>query len=286
MYKDANRMNAKFLSVAFIAVVVCLSVALVMQQRYSAALAMERSKNLEQIAAAKSELNTLQEKLTRTEQERDKLKADAAEVHKLRGELSTLRKAKDDLEKKAAAQQARVAPKPEAPPTPTPPAPAAFSNYAEVAQFAEGLRTKTRSGVPLTAEETAWLQQAKPELEKLEASPESFAAFQASMIQATAGITDPQKVERIQQAIQKVYQNAVARGLNLQSRPQDDASWVQQRHQLDRRGTTAVQTILSPEERAAFDRSFLGIMGVDLGTGVDKSLYPPGFLGDPVPRTQ
>ena len=37
---------------------------------------------------------------------------------------------------------------------------------------------------------------------------------------------------------------------------------------------------LTPEERQAFDRAFIGVMGVDLGTGVDKSNYPPGFLGN------
>ena len=28
---------------------------------------------------------------------------------------------------------------------------------------------------------------------------------------------------------------------------------------------------------------FLGVMGVDLGTGVDHSNYPPGFFGQPPP---
>ena len=99
------------------------------------------------------------------------------------------------------------------------------------------------------------------------------------MIQTVAGVTDPEKVERIRQGIQKVYENAASRGLTLDRRPaEEDPAWVEQRHQLDRRGTAMVQRVLDENERAAFDRSFLGVMGVDLGTGVDKSLYPPGFL--------
>ena len=133
------------------------------------------------------------------------------------------------------------------------------------------------SGTPPTAEEMAWLQQIKPELEKLESTPQDFATFQSAMIQQVAGVTDPEKLEKIRQGIQKVYENAVNRGLTLQQR-QDDPTWVEQRHQLDRRGTTMVQRVLDENERAAFDRSFLGVMGVDLGTGVDKSIYPPGFL--------
>ena len=100
------------------------------------------------------------------------------------------------------------------------------------------------------------------------------------MIQSVTGITDQQKIDQIRQTIEKVYDNALRRGLNLQSRPEGDAAWVDQRHQLDRRGTSAVHRILDENERAAFDRSFLGVMGVDLGTGVDKSLYPPGFLAE------
>ena len=134
------------------------------------------------------------------------------------------------------------------------------------------------SGAPLTAEESAWLQQTKSQLDKLESSPAEFAAFQAAMIKDVVGITDPQKVERIQQTIQKVYENAVNRGLTIENRPPGDAAWVEQRHQLDRRGTTGIQRILDENERAAFDGNFLGVMGADLGTGVDKSLYPPGFL--------
>ena len=67
--------------------------------------------------------------------------------------------------------------------------------------------------------------------------------------------------------------------LDIPSKPASDTeNWVNQRHRLDRRATSAIQGMLTPEERSLFDRAFLGIMGIDLGTGVDKSNNPRGFL--------
>ena len=54
---------------------------------------------------------------------------------------------------------------------------------------------------------------------------------------------------------------------------------MQKRHQLDRRATRALQDMLTAEEKRLFNNAFLGVMGIDLGNGVDKSNYPPGFLG-------
>ena len=276
-------MNVKSLVVVvFAATVATLAVGLVARQRSETILATERSKHAAELAAVKEQSAVLAEKLKQAEKERDKFKLEAAEIHKLRGELSTLRKNNEDLARKAAQKPAAPVPAAEPASATAQNVPANFSNYSEVAQFAGGLRVRMMNGGQLSPEETAWLQQMKPELEKLEANPETFASFQASMIQSMAGITDPEKVEKIRQTVQKVYENAVSRGLTVDARPPQDADWVQQRHQLDRRGTSAVQRMLSEEERAAFDRSFLGVMGVDLGTGVDKTLYPPGFLGEAV----
>jgi hypothetical protein len=273
-------MNAKSVVTGIIlASAVFIAILLTYGRRNTAVKAAEQQRQSAEITNLKARAATLEEKLAGTEKERDRLKAEASEVYKLRAEVSTLRKAREALEKQAA-QQARVTP-----PAPPQPQPATNSvpqgpagQYAEVAQDIAAIRKKMSSGTPPTAEEMAWLQQIKPELEKLESSPQEFAAFQTAMIQNVAGVSDPEKVAKIQQAVQKVYENAVNRGLTLQQRQAEDPAWVEQRHQLDRRGTTAIQRILDENERAAFDRSFLGVMGVDLGTGVDKALYPPGFL--------
>jgi hypothetical protein len=116
----------------------------------------------------------------------------------------------------------------------------------------------------------------------LERSPAEFADFQAGFIQAALGISDPAKIQLMHEIIQQTYEQAVANGLDIPSKPTvttDD--WVQRRFQLDRAATARIQLLLTPDERSLFDRAFLGVMGVDLGgVGVDKSNYPKGFLGE------
>ena len=115
----------------------------------------------------------------------------------------------------------------------------------------------------------------------LERSPADFADFQTAFIQGAVGISDPAKLQQIHDLIRQTYEHAVANGLDVSSKPAADAdAWVQRRFQLDRRATTAVEQFLTPDERSAFGRAFLGVMGIDLGRGdVDKSNYPKGFLG-------
>ncbi len=119
----------------------------------------------------------------------------------------------------------------------------------------------------------------------LERSPVDFADFQTAFIQAAIGLTDAAQVGQIHQIIQQSYEQAVAQGLDIPSKPPTDAeSWVQRRHQLDRQSTAEVQRLLTPEQRLRFGLAFIGVMGVDLGgVGVDASNYPPGFLGPEKP---
>jgi hypothetical protein len=239
------------------------------------ALRSHHAAEMSQSAAANS---ALQQQLQTAELERDHSKRDAAEIHKLRAEISTLRKELETLRKTAATTSTKSPATDNSKPAANElTIPTSFANLSDLGQFAATIRTLGAR----TPEQIAWAQQMKLELEKLEKNPQEYAAFQAAMIEQVAGITDPQKTEQIRDLIQKTTQAAVNRGLNLQSRPEEnDSAWVQNRHQLDRRGTTAVQSLMTDEERAAFDRSFLGVIGIDLGTGVDKSFYPPGFLAE------
>ncbi|MDB6040274.1 MAG: hypothetical protein JWM99_4115, partial [Verrucomicrobiales bacterium] len=118
----------------------------------------------------------------------------------------------------------------------------------------------------------------------LERSPADFADFQSAFIEATVGLKDPAKTQQIRELIQSAYDQAVADGLDIPSKPATEASeWVQRRHQLDRKATDAVKNLLTPDQQKMFDTALLGVMGVDLGgVGVDKSNYPPGFLGPEV----
>jgi hypothetical protein len=275
-------MNLKLIVQLTVAIVAAafLSYLLASQQNVKAATQL-RAKHAAELSDAASEKNALLQQIEAAQLERDQYKAAAAEVHKLRGEVSQLRKENESLQKNlaSASRQANsAAPTSTDLALPTSAIPDSFPDHASLGQFAAGLRGKASQG-QLSPEELQWLQQIKPELEKLESHPRDFAAFQAAMIQNVTGVTDPEKAEQIRNTVQRVYEAANERGLNLQSRPAvEDAAWIDQRHQLDRRGTGAIQKLLTEDERAAFDRSFLGIMGVDLGTGIDKSMYPPGFI--------
>jgi hypothetical protein len=247
------------------------------------------------LAGVRAQLGETERKSSELEKAQDQavaevasLKGQAAEVHKLRNEVTTLRKEQSTLQNqlKLAAQKGA---KNEAAPAPQPAGaentlPAQFANLEQMTQTVAALRAKAFGGGGLTEQEKQYLQQLKPQIEQLEKSPADFATFQTAMIQQSTGINDQAKLDQIKSIIQKTYEAANTQGLDVTSRRADDPAWVQQRFQLDRRGTGAVQNILSESERAAFDQRFLGVMGVDLGTGVDKSLYPPNFFGQPAPQ--
>src|SRR5436190_1221818 len=114
----------------------------------------------------------------------------------------------------------------------------------------------------------------------LERSPGQFADFQAAFIQGVVGLSDSGKIQQIHDLLRHTYEQAVANGLDIPSKPATETdAWVQRRFQLDRHATAAVENLLTPEERTVFGRAFIGVMGVDLGAGVDRSNYPKGFLG-------
>jgi RNA polymerase sigma factor (sigma-70 family) len=118
------------------------------------------------------------------------------------------------------------------------------------------------------------------ENDTLERSPAAFADFQTAFIQAVLRLSDPSVVKQMHDLIEKTYEQAVANGLDIPSKPQTQTdAWVQRRHNLDVQATAQLKQLLSDEERRLFDLAFLGVMGVDLGgVGVDRSNYPKGVL--------
>jgi len=214
--------------------------------------------------------------------ELDRLRAEHDELVRLRGEVAQLRREREELSRKLALAATN---KPAMQPQGADNAWVQQMLSASAAQqgaAAGALRGKMLKGDPqISASEMALRDAlAQRNLNSLEKSPSEFADFQAAFIQSTLGLTDEGKTQQIHDVIQKVYDRAVATGLDIPSKPTEGTEdWVSKRYQLDRRGTSAVQGLLTPDERSLFDRAFLGIMGIDLGTGVDKSNYPPGVLG-------
>ena len=216
---------------------------------------------------------------------------DQEELLRLRGQVALLRQEREELTQKVASITAaktntvrassRAEGKVDAPWVQQ----VLASPPAVQGSVAGGLRGKGLRGEmdAITASEMA-VQDALLERQlnnTLERSPSDFADFQAAFIQGAVGITDPTKVEQIRQIIRQTYDEAVARGLDIPSKPLTDTEpWARARWELDRANTKAVKNLLTPEERKLFGRGFIGIMGVDLGRhGADKSNYPPGVVG-------
>lgn len=231
----------------------------------------------EEIAKLKNEntrLAGLQAELNRREGEHRELLQLRNEVSSLRAENQSLKSQRPKQQQPD--QQSSVTGLTESDPSNVPP------EWKAAARW----RNMRFSGKPLSAEEIEWLKAAKPYFENLEHEPGQFAEFQTSLIHEALPAIDSDKLGQIQQIIQETYQKAAEQNLDLPSKPLNDSEeWVARRHQLDREGTRQVQGILSEEERAIFDSRFLGVMGVDLGTGVDNSNYPAGFLGSPPPAS-
>jgi hypothetical protein len=217
--------------------------------------------------------------------ELERLRAEHDELLRLRGEVAQLRRERDELSRKLTSAAAATNKSAQLPTGDNAWVQQMLSASAAQQGAALGaLRGKMLSGdaQSISASEMALRDaMAGRNLNSLERSPSEFADFQTAFIQGAIGLSDPEKTQQIHDIIQKVYERAVANGLDVPSKPADAAdNWVNQRYQLDRRGTSAVQGLLTPEQRASFDRAFLGIMGVDLGTGnVDKSNYPRGVVG-------
>jgi RNA polymerase sigma factor (sigma-70 family) len=216
--------------------------------------------------------------LSAREAELEQLRKDASAVHRLRAEVDRLSRELGNMAQHVQGGE----PSPAAIPAPTgavvAPEPVAEDWLQSVAR----IRAKLFGGGLPTDEEVQWLQDAKPLIEQLERDPAQFAAFQSELIKSTVPTLDAQRLGEIGEIIRQTYAVAVAQGLDLPSKPNPIAEvWVARRHELDRLATEAVQALLNASEREQFDRRFLGIMGVDLGTGVDPTNYPLGFFGDP-----
>jgi len=214
-----------------------------------------------------------------------RLRAEEKELIRLRGEVAMLRREREALSNQLAVTKAKSV---------ATPAPAQSVDTAWVQRMLSGplaqqglaagaLRGRLLRGEGANASEIAlrdalFQQQLNQTLER---TPAQFADFQAAFIQGVVGISDTTKFQQIHDLIHQTYEQAVANGLDIPSKPATDTdAWVQRRFQIDRRATAAVEQILTPEERQLFGRAFIGVMGVDLGSGgVDKSNYPKGFLG-------
>jgi cell division protein FtsB len=215
-----------------------------------------------------------------------RLRAEQKELIKLRGEVTVLRRERDGLSNQLATAKIRSAAQPLSQNVDTGWVQQVLqSSPAQQGLMAGALRGKLvrGEGTNISSSELALQKALSPGQlnQTLERTPEQFADFQTAFIQGTLGLSDATKLQQIHDLIRQTYDRAVANGLDIPSKPAIDTdAWVQRRFQLDRQATAAMEHLLTPEEWQVFGRAFIGVMGVDLGSGgVDKSNYPKGFLG-------
>jgi len=249
--------------------------------------------HIEQLRAdlieAKGKEGGLHRHINVAERAAEHFKADGLEVHKLRAQAMELRQALaghgpvlSNRTSPASSDSAGAGAMPGAAPNPgalITELPVHFDSLEQLSEIVLDLRARAAAG-SLTVQEQGWLNQLRLRLQQLEETPAEFAQLQASVIANATGITDPERVGELRTVLQRTYDMALVTGLDSPSRPKDDRDWRRERLLLDRRGTAAVQNLLSVDERQRFEKSFASIMGIDLGTGVDKSLFPEGFIGD------
>ena len=60
------------------------------------------------------------------------------------------------------------------------------------------------------------------------------------------------------------------RQMNFNAPTLNADSWPPEQKQLNRTATAEIQALLTQEERATFDRAFLGIMGIDFGVSFNR----------------
>jgi len=206
--------------------------------------------------------------------ELQKLKDEHAELIKLRGDVTALRKEKEDWQKQSASLKAAAAAasarKVEAPKeAPQSALDSVLNSAANVkGSVAGNLRRKILNHEPLNETEQALIGNLTAKSAEIEKSPADFAAFQSANIGAFLGWGngDP-RTEQLQQILTRASAAANERGFNYNAPSVNAPAWDEAQKQLDARATGVVKNLLTPEEKALFENSFKGVLGIDFGAG-------------------
>ena len=251
-----------------------LGTTVLVQQRRHATLSRDNATLHDQLAAAQTDHEDYQNRLQALTNDILQIPALRSEIARLRAELTTSSTAPAGV---AAPQPQVPAPVKEVGLEPAPWTETEVADFlnrpaAEQGRFFGAFRASGLSRSSENPQEFArnreLAQRVRPELENLERRPEDYAAFQTEFIKAVAGLPDGPRIAQIQELLRSTCQQAVDGGLDAPSKPQDKTEeWMLRRDALDRPATRALEALLSDSEREKFGRSFLGVMGIDLGTG-------------------
>jgi hypothetical protein len=266
-----ERMKNLVLIVVMIAAVALL----VTQHQKIAGVRAELARTTQALNDAKAEAQRAAAAPKEDASEEERINQERAELAKLRAEVSALRKEKAEwLKGRAAAETAAVS---QAAANQTPAAQGMqwvetiMNGPAEVKGTEVGnLRRKRLSGEPLTEAEQALLVNMLNRSAEVEKSPEEFANFQSSFIGSLLGWNNDPRSDAVKGVLTAAMNAAVQRGFDYHAPGENADKWDQNQKALNNRATSAVQNMLKPEERAQFDKAFIGVLGVDLGMGVAR----------------
>jgi hypothetical protein len=233
-------------------------------------------------AAAKSALNEAKAEAQRLAaapksdpKEDERITQERAELAKLRGEVSALRKEKAEWEKnRAAAESAALSAAQQQPVQPAVTPAAQGMQWVETIMNGPALvkgtevgnvRRKALAGEQLTEAEASLLMNMNSRAAEIEKVPDEFANFQSAYIASLLGWTNDPRSEAIKGVITAASNAALQRGFDFNAPAVNADKWDQAQKNLNTRATGAVQNLLKPEERAVFDKALIGVLGVDTG---------------------
>jgi len=229
-----------------------------------------------ELAAAKAELQQASELPKSDPKELDRLSQERAELARLRGEVSALRKEKAEWQKNRGVAEAAAIESSQ-----IKPGIAATNEAIEGMQWVEqvlnsrspikgaeigNVRRKALNGERLTEAEQTLLLNMNNKAAEIEKSPEEFSAFQGAYIASLLGWDNDARSDQIKGVLNAATVAANTRGFDYHAPGQNANNWDEEQRALNTRATTAIQNLLKPEERAVFDRAFIGVLGVDTGT--------------------
>jgi hypothetical protein len=205
--------------------------------------------------------------------EAERLNKEREELARLRAEVSALRKEKAEWQKSRGAAESAALDSAQNTVAATTPAAQAMQwvetilNAPAPTKGTEtgNVRRKLLTGEALTDAEQALLVNMNSKAADLEKSPQEFADFQTAFIGSLLGWTNDARAEQIKGVLNSAMNAANQRGLDYHSPSQNADKWDEAQKALNTRATSAVQNLLKPDERALFDKAFIGVLGVDTG---------------------
>lgn len=259
--------------IAVVVMIVAVGLLVVQHQKLAAARA-EAAKATQAHNEAKAEADRLAAAPKVDPNEQERINQERAELVKLRAEVSALRKEKAEWQKNRSTAEAAALATQQQQVATTQTAAAQGMQWVETimngpAQVkgteAGNLRRKALNGEALTEAEQALLMNMNTRAAEIEKQPAEFANFQSAYIASLLGWNNDPRSEAVKGVLTAAMNAANNRGFDFHAPAQNADKWDENQKNLNKRATGAVQNMLTPEERAVFDKALTGALGVDTG---------------------